>query len=223
MALENGIVPTMDYGRNNCGDGMNSGAWIFGLIVLAALFNGGFGGWGGNRGLGIGADEMSNSLQTNILEASANQRENCSQFTATNANITNGFANLSRDLCSQSFGIVQTITSGNSDIKDRLAAMAAADAECCCRIERELLENRYLGAQNTAAVNANTTAQVQKVLDVLCQDKLSAQAARIQQLELNQALCGVIRYPNSMTYSAGYPFGNYGSYGNCGYACGGAY
>lgn len=222
--MENGgIVPTIDYGRGSyCNDGMNSGAWIFGLIVLAALFNGGFGGFGGNRGFGFAADEMSNSLQTNILEAAANQRENCSQFTATNANITNGFANLSRDLCSQSFGIVQTVTSGNADIKDRLAAMAATNAECCCRTERELLENRYLGAQNTAAINANTTAGIQSIKDLICAEKAERQAARIQQLELNQALCGVVRYPNSITYSAGYPFGNYGNCG-CGCGCSGTY
>ena len=29
------------------------------------------------------------------------------------------------------------------------------------------------------------------------------QAARIQQLELQQALCGIVRYPNAVTYNAG--------------------
>ena len=48
---------------------------------------------------------------------------------------------------------------------------------------------------------------MQKILDQLNADKAAAQAARIQQLELNQALCGVVRYPNAMTYTAGYsPF-----------------
>lgn len=66
---------------------------------------------------------------------------------------------------------------------------------------------RYEAALNTASINANTTAQTQKILDALCADKLAAQSARIQQLELNQALCGVVRYPLSMTYNAGFsPF-----------------
>ena len=42
-------------------------------------------------------------------------------------------------------------------------------------------------------------------------------AARIQQLELQAALCGVVRYPNATTYTAGAnPF-----FGGCGCGCGG--
>ena len=38
-------------------------------------------------------------------------------------------------------------------------------------------------------------------------EKIERQQARINQLELNQALAGVVRYPASMTYTAGYsPF-----------------
>lgn len=226
-----GIVPTLEYGRSGgygygCDGGMNSGAWIFGLIVLAALFNGGFGGFGGRNALDqssvLEAVNLSNGQQTAQLEAAANQRENCSQFTATNANITNGFANLSRDLCSQSFGIVNTVTDGFANVKDRLAAMSAQNAQCCCDQLRALDGVNYNISQSTAAINATTVAQTQKILDALCQDKLAAQQARIQQLELNQALCGVVRYPTSATYSAGYPFNGFG-YGfnnGCGCGCG---
>ena len=33
--------------------------------------------------------------------------------------------------------------------------------------------------------------------------QIAGMAQRINQLELNSALCGVVRYPNAMTYSAG--------------------
>ena len=61
----------------------------------------------------------------------------------------------------------------------------------------------YEIAQNFATTNANTTAQVQKVLDRLCEDKVSALQGRISQLELQQAVAGVVRYPSSIAYSAG--------------------
>lgn len=61
----------------------------------------------------------------------------------------------------------------------------------------------YEMAQQFALTNANTTAQVQKVLDRLCEDKVSALQGRINQLELQQAVAGVVRYPTSYTYSAG--------------------
>ena len=55
-----GITPVMPVG--GMGDGFNGGgfAWIFGLIVLLALFNGGFGGNNGNSKLMITAKTTAN-------------------------------------------------------------------------------------------------------------------------------------------------------------------
>nr|DAR59151.1 MAG TPA: hypothetical protein [Caudoviricetes sp.] len=57
--------------------------------------------------------------------------------------------------------------------------------------------------QSTALINANITAQTQKVLDRLSEDKICALQGRINQLELQQAMSGVVRYPQAITYSAG--------------------
>lgn len=48
-------------------------------------------------------------------------------------------------------------------------------------------------ANYSAATNANITAGVQKVLDKLCADQTAALQARVQSLELQQALCGIPR------------------------------
>jgi hypothetical protein len=199
-----------------------SGFGIIALLVILGLFNGGFGGGWGNRGGAIGnlgADEMSNSLQTNILEGSANQRQNCMEFTQTNSNISNGFSNLSRDLCTLGTSLGSAINSGNADIKDRLFSMSNQMSDCCCTVQRGIDSVNYNNAINTASINANTTAQVQKVLDTLCQDKISALQGKINSLELNQAVAGVVRYPTSATFNAGYPFGYpyaFGGFNGCG-------
>lgn len=57
--------------------------------------------------------------------------------------------------------------------------------------------------QSTALINANITAQTQKVLDRLSEDKICALQGRINQLELQQAMSGVVRYPQAITYNAG--------------------
>lgn len=57
--------------------------------------------------------------------------------------------------------------------------------------------------QSTACINANITATGQKILDRLYEDKIGAMGSRIQQLELQQALAGVVRYPSALTYTAG--------------------
>lgn len=53
------------------------------------------------------------------------------------------------------------------------------------------------------ATNYNTTAQVQKVLDALSANKIEELQAKVGQLELAQALNGVVRYPSAYTYNAG--------------------
>lgn len=57
--------------------------------------------------------------------------------------------------------------------------------------------------QSTALINANVTAQTQKILDKLSEDKICALQGKISQLELQQALAGVVRYPQTITYNAG--------------------
>ena len=78
-------------------------------------------------------------------------------------------------------------------------------------IQETSAQNRYDALLNTNAINANTTAQTQKILDAIAQNKIEAMGARINQLELQQAVAGVVRYPNGMTYTAGTsPFCNCG-------------
>lgn len=58
---------------------------------------------------------------------------------------------------------------------------------------------------------SNTTAQTQKILDALSQNKIEALQAQVTQLQMQNAMCGVVRYPNATTYCSGSnPFGNCG-------------
>lgn len=87
-----------------------------------------------------------------------------------------------------------------------------------CNLGYELQGNIGQAAQNTASINANTTAAVQKVLDAIQQDKIEALQGQVNQLQLQSALCGVVRYPNSTTFTAGYnPYFNANTCG-CGTA-----
>lgn len=197
-----GIQPVMNVGSgyNNgygCGGFMGEGIWLFAILALFGLGGNGLFG-GGQAGRAATVEDLNNSANFTRLE---------SQVQGIGQAIAQQNTNLSNAVCQ--LGYQSAVDFGN---------LSKQIAECCCRMERELLENRYLAAQNTAAINTNTTAQVQKVLDVLCQDKIEAQQARINQLELNQALCGVVRYPTQATFNAGYPlaFGGYGYNGGCG-------
>ena len=76
-------------------------------------------------------------------------------------------------------------------------------ADCCCTTQRAIDGVNYNNAINTAAINANTTEQTQKILDAMAQNKIENLQAQVNQLQLQSAMCGVIRYPNATTFSAG--------------------
>lgn len=79
----------------------------------------------------------------------------------------------------------------------------------------ELAQTRYENAMNTAAINANTTAQTQRIIDMMTGNQIQDLRDQVQALQLQGQLQNVVRYPSGWSYNAGTnPFcaGN----GNCG-------
>ena len=62
----------------------------------------------------------------------------------------------------------------------------------------------YNGAVNTAAINANTTAQVQKVLDAIMGNRIADMQSQINALQLQNATAGMMKFPNAWTFNGGY-------------------
>lgn len=67
------------------------------------------------------------------------------------------------------------------------------------------MQSNYDGAMRDAATNANFTAQIQGVKDMIAQNKIEALQAQVSQLQLAQATAGMLRFPQSWSYGAG-PF-----------------
>ena len=61
----------------------------------------------------------------------------------------------------------------------------------------------YNGAINTAAINANTTAQVQKILDAIMGNRMADMQSQINALQLQAATANVLRFPNAWTFNGG--------------------
>ena len=191
---------------NGFGWGGDGGAfmWIFALLILAG---GGFGGWnnGFNNAIGYenlatsnevqrGFDNQNLQAQTRDILAAVNAGT-AQAVAATNqtfhdnlAAMQNLYNETSRDLSGLAMGQAQLLANQN---------------ECCCSTKMEIAQNRYEAAMNTAAINANTTEQTQKILDALQQNKIESLQAQVSALELQNATQNVVRYPNSWTYNAG--------------------
>lgn len=191
--------------RGNDGFGFGEGGffWIFALLLLPMMWGGGFGGWGNRNGEPVTESGLCNAMNFNNLENAVGRGfDQQSQFAFQNQ----------RDLCTSTATLSNQMTNGFYGVQGQLA-------ECCCTTNRNVDQLRYDGAMNTAAVNANVTAQTQKVLDAITGNRMADMQNQINQLQLQAALCGVIRYPTSTTYATGCnPF--FGGYGYNGYGNG---
>ena len=147
-----GIQPTVELATTNgngfypypfmYGNGGNNGFFgsdgIWGIILLALLFNNGWGGFGGN---GWGGN---NVATTDFVSSEFTQRD-ISQLSNT---VTNGFGNLSTQLCNCC-----------SDINSNIANGFYNTSNSICGVKSDILENRY----------ANALAESQTQRDILLQ------------------------------------------------------
>ena len=196
-----GITPVMNMG-NDGGFGLNGLGGIFALLILLGIFSGGFGGFGGNNGVNTLNADMQRGFDNQNLQAQTRdimgavtsgtaQGIAASTQNATNAinAIKDGNAALIRE-----FGTVETALTG----------LAGQMQECCCSQLRAIDSVNYNSAINTAAINANTTAQTQKILDAIMGNRVADLQQQVNALQLQAATANTLKWPNSWAYNGGY-------------------
>lgn len=199
------------------GDGMfgaGSGGGLLFAILLIVLFMGG-GAWGNNRGA-FGTEAIQNQMQQGFdnQNTMANQRETLAAVNAGTAQAVAATNQTFHDMLGVFSDKYTELDRDVLSIGSTLQQVMANQNQCCCSTLRAIDGVNYANAQNTAAINANTTAAVQKVLDAITENKIEALQGKINQLELNNAVAGVVRYPTATTYTSGMsPFCNCGSCG----------
>ena len=191
-------------GRGNDGlFGAGSGGGLLFAILLIVLFMGG-GAWGGNRGA-FGTEAIQNQMQQGFdnQNTMANQRETLAAVNAGTAQAVAATNQTFHDMLGVFSDKYTELDRDVLSVGNTLQQVMANQNSCCCQTLRAIDGVNYANAQNTAAINANTTAAVQKVLDAISENKIEALQGRINQLELNNAVAGVVRYPTTFSYNAG--------------------
>lgn len=217
--MENGNFSPADYaamsGNNN---GWNGGAmwiWIFALFIL--FF--GFGGWGNAGNPATTQQNMTDAViagQGGYVTNS--QMNNAMQFESLqngNKDIISAIGQSKYDTASTLAAIEQRITAQESSILGLGNTIAEKQNTCCQEMLRGIDGVNYNAAMNTTSINQNTTAQAQKILDAIAQNKIDDLQRQVNRLELANATNGVLKYPNGFSYAMSNPFCNCGS-GCCG-------
>lgn len=195
---------------NGWGDGMGF-MWIFALLILA---NGGFG--FGNNGFAnaIGYENLatSNEVQRGFdnQNSMANERE---ILAAINNNSLQGMQNANQN----TQYMMSAFNDKYNELQRDIAGIALAQQqtmanqqECCCNTLRAIDGINFNAAMNTAATNANITAQTQRILDTLAENEMQRLREQNQTLQTAQMLNPIENrlsmiptYPNTFAYNAG--------------------
>lgn len=156
-------------GKENTGM-FGGGMWIFALLILLLIGGGGFG-FSGAKGSPVTEAGLCNAMNFNNLDNTVGRLGDSLQ--ADYMGLQNGLSNLGYETL-RNFGTTQNQI-----------------AQCCCETQRAIDGVNYNGAINTAAINANTTEQTQKILDAITGNRIADMQNQINQLQLQSALCGI--------------------------------
>lgn len=195
-----------DNGSNNNGGGLFGSEGILGLIVILALFNGGFGfgggggmggrmmGGGGSCGCGTCATQadlaagFNNSavlgkLNDLTLGQAGIQQTMCQGFNGINTGLLQGFA-----------GVGNAVSTLGYNLQGNFNSLSHQMSDCCCEtqrmVERGFCDTGYALATNTGNIIQSANANTDRVLAKLdametsrMQEKLAAQRDEILSLK----------------------------------------
>lgn len=151
-AMNNGIVPTLDYSRNN--DGYGDGSWFWIIIILFAFWGNGF----GNRNNGLETDIDTRFLERDVFNTNQNvsttgcqtQRDVLETKYELGSQVLENRFNCSQNACATQKEVLQN----RYDNALQTQTLSAQMAQCCCDLRAESLAN------------------TQKVIDLIQQDKI---------------------------------------------------
>ena len=198
---ENGLsasdVALMSRDGDGFGNGWGGMIWLFAIL---AMMGGGFG-WN-NNGNG-------NAIQADVNRGFDNQNLQA-QTRDILAAVTAGTAQSVATTNQTYHDLMNGLSDKYNELQRDVAGLAVGQAnqlarfnECCCETIQAIAQVNYDAAMRDAATNANIVAQNQKILDAIMGNKIEAMQNRINQLERQNPLAGVVKYPNGWTYNAG--------------------
>lgn len=197
--VDNGSSPV--YVGGNDGFGFGNGGFMA-FLIFALLMGNGFGGWGGNNG-------SANAIQADVNRGFDNQNLQAQTRDILSA-VTNGTAQTVAQSAANASNAINAIKDGNAalirefgTVETALTALNGKQQECCCSILRAIDGVNYNNALNTAAIQKTIFEEAQKSRDQDTSNRMADLQNQLNYSQLQNALAGVVRYPNGWTFNAG--------------------
>lgn len=185
--------------KDNDGWGGGGGAWWI-IILFLFVFMGG--GWGGFNRQGEFGQYATAASQQEILFG-----QHFGQLNDRITNVGNGLCTLGYEMqgnigqLGREVALAQAGT--NTTIMQTGNSIQGQIAQCCC-------DNRLATANLSAQMDRQTCdittaihAEGEATRALMQANELQALRDKVASLEMDNRMCGVVRYPNGLTYSAG--------------------
>lgn len=182
--MENGMTLS-DIAAVTDKNDWGNGGWMWIIVLFLFMFGNGF--W--NRGNTPMEQPVTESSLCNAMNF--NNLENAVGRLSDSEN--QHMMQLSQGLASVGYENLRNFADTQAAIKDGDYALSSQLAQCCCDNRAATLDLKYTNEVNAASINANTTAQVQKVLDAISQNKIDTLQAQVTELKTQNMFCGVPR------------------------------
>ena len=216
------VYPNGGFMGNNGGFGfgdMNGGwIWIFILFFFAI-----FGGWGNNGNYGNGGNGgfggyavpfvpygMNGYGAGNEVRQGFDQAAIMTGLSGINNSLTTGFSNAEVSRCNQQANLLATMNANQNANTAAMYGLQGQLAQCCCdnkaavaqlgyQVATEACADRAAVGDALQAVTAQNNANTQRILDMMCQDKIDAKNEKIAELQNQLTLANLAASQNAQT------------------------
>ena len=176
-------IAAVTKGEDHGHDDFGGGmSWV--LVILFLLV---FGGMFGNR---------NNSIETNSSTYEILQGQQFQSLDNKIDRIGNGIADAT-------FALNNAVTSEGRAMQMQLA-------DCCCSNKEAIAQVRYDMANFANATQTAIHAEGEATRAMIQQNKIESLQSQVNQLQMAQQLCGVVRYPTPAYLASGNPYGGCG-------------
>lgn len=166
------------------------GSWMW--IIVLFLFM--FGGNGFNRNGDYGQFATAASQQDILFGQ---------KFSDLNAKLNQ----IGNGICDSTYALNNTIltaaTNTNNNIVAEGRALQTQLAQCCCDNRLAIANLAAQSDKQTCAITTAIHAEGEATRALIQTNEIQALRDKIASLEMDNRMCGVVRYPNAITYSGG--------------------
>lgn len=195
----------MAMSNNDGMGGNNAFFWIFALLLLGGLGNGGGLYGGGYRPQYATQDFVQNGFNFNDLQDQ--NRDLMNAVTGGTAQAVAATQQAKYDNINVMKDVQMALGQQIADVKSMEQNILGNQNECCCSTKMLIAEQAANTNAQIAQSKYDTSLQLagleQRLTAKMDANENQNLRDRIQQLEMQQATAGVVRYPNAWTFNAG--------------------